>query len=67
MAPTSVSAPSRWPGLINQYRAYLPVSADTPVVTLNEGNTPLVASRRLHARLQLLQRRDRRAQGAGCR
>lgn len=41
----------RWPGLIEQYRAYLPVSADTPVVTLNEGNTPLVASRRLHARL----------------
>jgi len=29
-------------GLINRYRARLPVSADTPVITLNEGNTPLI-------------------------
>jgi threonine synthase len=42
---------TRWPGLIAQYRAYLPVTDATTVVTLNEGNTPLVASRRLHARL----------------
>lgn len=33
-----------WPGLIEKYRAYLPVSAKTPVVTLNEGNTPLIYS-----------------------
>jgi threonine synthase len=31
-----------WPGLIENYRAYLPVSATTPVVTLHEGNTPLI-------------------------
>jgi threonine synthase len=31
-----------WPGLIETYRAYLPVSATTPVVTLHEGNTPLI-------------------------
>jgi threonine synthase len=31
-----------WPGLIENYRAYLPVTATTPVVTLNEGNTPLI-------------------------
>ncbi len=31
-----------WPGLIEAYRAYLPVSAQTPVVTLCEGNTPLI-------------------------
>lgn len=31
-----------WPGLIEAYRPYLPVSADTPVVTLCEGNTPLI-------------------------
>lgn len=31
-----------WPGLIETYRQYLPVTADTPVVTLNEGNTPLI-------------------------
>jgi threonine synthase len=31
-----------WPGLIEAYRAYLPVSDTTPVVTLLEGNTPLI-------------------------
>ncbi|HOW42872.1 MAG TPA: threonine synthase [Candidatus Omnitrophota bacterium] len=29
-------------GLINAYRTYLPVTDTTPVVTLNEGNTPLI-------------------------
>jgi threonine synthase len=29
-------------GLINKYREYLPVTDKTPVVTLNEGNTPLI-------------------------
>jgi len=29
-------------GLINKYREYLPVTDATPVVTLNEGNTPLI-------------------------
>jgi threonine synthase len=31
-----------WQGLIETYRAYLPVSESTPVVTLLEGNTPLI-------------------------
>lgn len=31
-----------WPGLIETYRPYLPVSEATPVVTLLEGNTPLI-------------------------
>jgi threonine synthase len=31
-----------WPGLIEAYREYLPVSEKTPVVTLLEGNTPLI-------------------------
>ena len=31
-----------WPGLIEHYRAWLPVSDSTPVVTLREGNTPLI-------------------------
>jgi threonine synthase len=31
-----------WPGLIETYRAYLPVSTQTPVITLHEGNTPLI-------------------------
>ena len=29
-------------GLINRYREYLPVTDATPIVTLNEGNTPLI-------------------------
>ncbi len=29
-------------GLINTFREYLPVTEKTPVVTLNEGNTPLI-------------------------
>src|ERR1700743_2531791 len=32
----------RWVGLINHYREYLPVSDKTPVITLYEGNTPLI-------------------------
>jgi threonine synthase len=28
--------------LINRYRDYLPVSDKTPIITLNEGNTPLI-------------------------
>lgn len=31
-----------WPGLIEAYRPFLPVSEHTPVVTLLEGNTPLI-------------------------
>ena len=29
-------------GLINKYKEYLPVNEKTPVITLNEGNTPLI-------------------------
>lgn len=36
------AAGNRWRGVIDAYRAYLPVSEQTPVVSLNEGNTPLV-------------------------
>ena len=36
-----------WEGVIEHYRQYLPVSAATPVVTLLEGNTPLVETPRL--------------------
>ena len=31
-----------WRGIIEKYRDYLPVTASTPIVTLNEGNTPLI-------------------------
>ena len=29
---------TRWPGLIEHYRRFLPVSDATPIVTLNEGD-----------------------------
>lgn len=38
-----------WQGVIESYRAFLPVTERTPVVTLNEGNTPLVRCRNLAA------------------
>ena len=31
-----------WKGIIDCYRTYLPVTDKTPIITLNEGNTPLV-------------------------
>jgi len=34
--------PERWPGVIEAYRARLPVTDSTPVITLFEGGTPLV-------------------------
>ena len=36
-----------WNGVIEAYRSYLPFDADTAVVTLNEGNTPLISAPRL--------------------
>jgi len=39
-----------WPGLIEAYRARLPVSESTPVVTLREGATPLVPAQELSRR-----------------
>ena len=38
-------------GLIARYREWLPLAADAPVVTLGEGNTPLVLAQRLSARV----------------
>jgi len=39
-----------WPGLIEAYREHLPVTDSTPIVTLMEGNTPLVDAPRIAAR-----------------
>lgn len=32
----------RWRGLLAEYGEYLPVKSNTPLLTLNEGNTPLI-------------------------
>jgi threonine synthase len=39
-----------WPGVIEAFRDRLPVTAATPVVTLLEGNTPLIEAPRLASR-----------------
>ena len=36
-----------WRGLIEHYREYLPITDDTPVITLHEGGTPLLPAPRL--------------------
>ncbi|HXG48908.1 MAG TPA: threonine synthase, partial [Methylomirabilota bacterium] len=48
MNPTPVSpgAAASWRGVIHRYAEHLPVSAATPVITLLEGNTPLVPAPR---------------------
>jgi len=38
---------NRWRGVIEEYRKFLPVTDRTPVVTLGEGNTPLIRATRL--------------------
>jgi threonine synthase len=40
-----------WRGIIEEYRSYLPVSESTPVVSLLEGDTPLLEAPRLSARV----------------
>ncbi|MCM2531325.1 threonine synthase [Neobacillus pocheonensis] len=37
----------RWPGLLEAYKEFLPVNQETPTLTLNEGNTPLIKLDRL--------------------
>ena len=45
----AVAGAHQWRGVIEEYRARLPVGDATPVVTLCEGGTPLVHSERLSA------------------
>lgn len=33
---------SSWKGLLHEYKEYLPVNENTPMLSLNEGNTPLI-------------------------
>ena len=39
--------PVGWRGVIEEYRSFLPVDDDAPVVTLLEGGTPLLTAPRL--------------------
>ena len=38
---------NRWRGIIEEYRKFLPVTEKTPVISLGEGNTPLIRAARL--------------------
>jgi threonine synthase len=48
---TSSWAASDRPGVLNRYRKYLPLTDATPLVCMGEGDTPLVRSQQLEARL----------------
>ncbi|NDC83194.1 threonine synthase [bacterium] len=42
-----------WQGLVHHYRQYLPVTEATPIVSLNEGNTPLIPLDNLAKKLNM--------------
>lgn len=44
---------THYQGLINKYRQYLPVTDNTPIITLNEGNTPLIKADNLAKKIGL--------------
>src|SRR5438067_1148922 len=45
------TTPKQGRGVIDRYREFLPVSDSTPVISLGEGNTPLIHSPRLSERV----------------
>lgn len=42
----------RWRGIVREYQKFMPVTDSTPIVTLGEGNTPLIHAERLARRLE---------------
>lgn len=45
------ATPRSWPGLVDHYRSWLPVGDSTPIITLLEGNTPLLRAPALEKRI----------------
>ena len=43
----------KWEGIIKKYRDFLPVTDKTPIVSLQEGNTPLILSQCLSKEIGL--------------
>ena len=43
----------RWNGVLREYKDYLPVTDKTPLITLYEGNTPLIYARNISEELGL--------------
>jgi threonine synthase len=54
---SEVVSRAAWPGVIERYREFLPVTSSTPVISLHEGNTPLIEvpcyAAKIHPRLRL--------------
>lgn len=50
-SPGGEATTKPWPGLVEHYRSRLPVGDTTPVVTLLEGNTPLLRAPALEKRI----------------
>lgn len=50
-SPNSLTHQTQWSGLIEAYRPFLPVNSATPVVTLLEGNTPLIPATKISKRI----------------
>jgi threonine synthase len=42
-----------WKGLLHEYRHFLPITEKTPLLSLNEGNTPLIRLERLSKLLEI--------------
>lgn len=43
----------KWQGLVKEYKNFLPVEDNTPIVTLNEGHTPLIYCETLSKELDI--------------
>jgi len=48
--PTNIGAPGTF-GVLTRYRDFLPINENTPIISLGEGDTPLVQSPRLSERV----------------
>ncbi|MEI5906585.1 threonine synthase [Bacillus spongiae] len=42
-----------WRGILQEYRSFLPITDNTPMLSLQEGNTPLIKLTRLSERLEI--------------
>src|SRR5690606_31978276 len=43
----------RWQGLLKEYESFLPVTNETPMISLNEGNTQLIYLEKLSKKLEI--------------
>ena len=42
-----------WEGIINEYKEFMPVRENTKIITLQEGNTPLIFAEKLSNKLDI--------------